>query len=107
MREPYERSPPLSTIQPISASFRASQARERSLEDARKGRPQRSLCASGGRSYVRKPQYMAFLEPALSRRIINLSYPVMLAMLSQTLINQVDHILVGHLPKQESTPGQT
>lgn len=31
----------------------------------------------------------------------------MLAMLSQTLINQVDHILVGHLPQAESTPGQT
>ncbi len=31
----------------------------------------------------------------------------MLAMLSQTLINQVDHILVGHLPRSESVPGQT
>jgi putative MATE family efflux protein len=50
---------------------------------------------------------MPFLEPAISKRIIQLSYPVMLAMLSQTLINQVDHILVGHLPMSESTPGQT
>ena len=50
---------------------------------------------------------MAILDPALCRRIILLSYPVMLAMLSQTLINQVDHILVGHLPQAESTPGQT
>lgn len=48
----------------------------------------------------------SFLDPALSRRIIQLSYPVMLAMLSQTLINQVDHVLVGHLPVAEATPGQ-
>jgi multidrug resistance protein, MATE family len=46
-------------------------------------------------------------DAALGRRIVQLSYPVMLAMLSQTLINQVDHILVGHLPRSESTPGQT
>ncbi len=50
---------------------------------------------------------MSLFEPAISRRIIALSYPVMLAMLSQTLINQVDHILVGHLPLAEATPGQT
>ena len=50
---------------------------------------------------------MSFFEPAITRRIIALSYPVMLAMLTQTLINQVDHILVGHLPLSESTPGQT
>jgi len=50
---------------------------------------------------------MSLFDPAISRRIIALSSPVMLAMLSQTLINQVDHILVGHLPLAESTPGQT
>src|SRR4051812_33406809 len=50
---------------------------------------------------------MSLFDPAISRRIITLSYPVMLAMLSQTLINQVDHILVGHLPLAEATPGQT
>lgn len=49
---------------------------------------------------------MAWFDPTLSRRILALSYPVMLAMLTQTLINQVDHILVGHLPREESTPGQ-
>lgn len=49
---------------------------------------------------------MSFFEPAITRRIIALSYPVMLAMLTQTLINQVDHILVGHLPQSEATPGQ-
>src|SRR5580704_4963497 len=50
---------------------------------------------------------MSWFDPVLSRRIIVLSYPVMLAMLTQTLINQVDHVLVGHLPVSESTPGQT
>ena len=50
---------------------------------------------------------MSWFDPALTRRILVLSYPVMLAMLTQTLINQVDHVLVGHLPVSESTPGQT
>ena len=45
-------------------------------------------------------------DPVLTRRIVQLSYPVMLAMLTQTLINQVDHVLVGHLPQSEATPGQ-
>ncbi|HNI60510.1 MAG TPA: MATE family efflux transporter [Pseudomonadota bacterium] len=50
---------------------------------------------------------MSFFDPILTRRILGLSAPVMLAMLTQTLINQVDHVLVGHLPQAESTPGQT
>ena len=50
---------------------------------------------------------MALVDPTLTRRILGLSSPVMMAMLTQTLINQVDHILVGHLPQSESTPGQT
>ncbi len=50
---------------------------------------------------------MSWFDPILSRRILSLSYPVMLAMLTQTLINQVDHVLVGHLAVAESTPGQT
>jgi Na+-driven multidrug efflux pump len=50
---------------------------------------------------------MALFDPTLTRRILGLSSPVMMAMLTQTLINQVDHILVGHLPQSESTPGQT
>ena len=54
-----------------------------------------------------EPAIEALPETGLGRRIVQLSYPVMLAMLSQTLINQVDHILVGHLPQSESTPGQT
>ena len=50
---------------------------------------------------------MSLFDPILTRRILGLSSPVMLAMLTQTLINQVDHVLVGHLPQAESTPGQT
>lgn len=53
-----------------------------------------------------KPTLTTWFDPALTRRILALSYPVMLAMLTQTLINQVDHILVGRLPIEESTPGQ-
>ena len=52
------------------------------------------------------PSPTSWFDPALTRRILGLSYPVMLAMLTQTLINQVDHVLVGHLPVEESTPGQ-
>ena len=47
------------------------------------------------------------LDFSYARRIASLAGPVMLAMLSQTVINQIDHILVGHLPESEATPGQT
>lgn len=43
----------------------------------------------------------------LMRHIAVLAGPVMMAMLTQTIINQIDHILVGHLPNGEATPGQT
>src|SRR3954471_22649685 len=42
----------------------------------------------------------------LAKRIAGLSAPVVLAMMSQTAINQVDHILIGRLPASESVPGQ-
>ena len=45
-------------------------------------------------------------ELRLIPRISKLAAPVMVAMISQTLINQVDHVLVGHL-KYDSKPGQT
>src|SRR4051794_29262031 len=45
-------------------------------------------------------------DGALARRIITLAAPVVGAMISQTLINQADHILVGRLPEAESIPGQ-
>ncbi len=46
------------------------------------------------------------IDSALSKRILGLATPVILAMMSQTAINQVDHILIGRLPASESVPGQ-
>jgi putative MATE family efflux protein len=46
------------------------------------------------------------VDRTLGRRIFVLAAPVVLAMLSQTAINVVDHILVGRLPSEESIPGQ-
>lgn len=45
-------------------------------------------------------------DKALRRNVIALASPVVAAMISQTLINQADHILVGRLPESESVPGQ-
>ena len=44
------------------------------------------------------------VDTKLGRRIISLAAPVVLAMLSQTAINQVDHVLIGRLPTRESVP---
>src|SRR5262249_32119340 len=46
------------------------------------------------------------IDPKLGRRIAALSLPVVAAMVSQTAINVVDHILVGRLPQPEGTDGQ-
>jgi putative MATE family efflux protein len=46
------------------------------------------------------------VDPKLGRRILVLAGPVVLAMVSQTAINIVDHILVGRLPADQSIPGQ-
>jgi MATE family multidrug resistance protein len=46
------------------------------------------------------------VDKALASRILNLAGPVVIAMLSQTLINQVDHVLIGRLPENQSVPGQ-
>jgi len=46
------------------------------------------------------------LDGTLARRIATLSAPVVAAMVSQTLLNVADHILVGRLPASESVPGQ-
>ena len=45
-------------------------------------------------------------DGVLSRRIVALAAPAMGAMVTQTLINQADHIMVGRLPEAESIPGQ-
>src|ERR1700690_1151053 len=46
------------------------------------------------------------VDPTLGKRILTLSAPVVLAMMSQTLINQVDHVLIGRLPAPDSIAGQ-
>src|SRR6266498_1711508 len=46
------------------------------------------------------------IDNKLGRRIASLTWPVVVAMISQTLINQVDHALIGRLPATESIPGQ-
>ncbi|HEY3352806.1 MAG TPA: MATE family efflux transporter [Polyangia bacterium] len=46
------------------------------------------------------------LDRKLAHRIAGLSWPVILAMLTQTAVNQVDHILIGLLPTAEASAGQ-
>lgn len=46
------------------------------------------------------------VDKTMGSRILQLAGPVVIAMLSQTAINQVDHILIGRLPDSESIPGQ-
>lgn len=46
------------------------------------------------------------IDRALARRLGSLAVPVVIAMVSQTLINWVDHILIGRLPASDSIPGQ-
>jgi putative MATE family efflux protein len=46
------------------------------------------------------------IDRRLGRRIAALSLPVVAAMLSQTAINVVDHVLVGRLPLDEARGGQ-
>ena len=46
------------------------------------------------------------IDRPLARRLGQLAIPVVIAMVSQTLINWVDHILIGRLPSSESIPGQ-
>jgi putative MATE family efflux protein len=47
------------------------------------------------------------VDTTLARRILTLAWPVVLAMISQTAINQVDHILIGRLPASESVPAHS
>jgi putative MATE family efflux protein len=50
---------------------------------------------------------LPLLRPSLWSRIGALAAPAVLAMLSQTAINIVDTILIGHLPRAVSIPGQS
>jgi putative MATE family efflux protein len=47
------------------------------------------------------------VDTKLARDILALAWPVVLAMISQTAINQVDHILIGRLPTSESIPAHS
>lgn len=46
------------------------------------------------------------IDPVLARRIGRIAAPIVGAMITQTLINQADHIMVGRLPPEESVDGQ-
>ena len=46
------------------------------------------------------------VDRTLGRRIASLATPVVIAMISQALINQVDEALIGRLPLAIATPGQ-
>jgi len=48
-----------------------------------------------------------FIDPTLGRRIGGLAYPIAVAMLTQTGINVIDTIMVGHLSPEYSIAGQT
>jgi multidrug resistance protein, MATE family len=63
--------------------------------------------ASAPSDYVIDPGTSGRLvEPTLMKRIIVLGLPVVVGMLTQTLINQVDGIFIGGLPEAEAVPGQ-
>jgi multidrug resistance protein, MATE family len=47
------------------------------------------------------------VDRALGRKIAGLAAPVVLAMMSQTAINQVDHALIGRLGAPDASAGQT
>jgi MATE family multidrug resistance protein len=55
--------------------------------------------------YVDDPGRTGFFEPTLARRIVVLGLPVIIGMLTQTLINQVDGMFIGRLPEDQAVPG--
>ena len=64
--------------------------------------PQASSAPS---AFVDDPGRTGFVEPVLIRRIIALGLPVIVGMLTQTLINQVDQMFIGRLPEDQAVPG--
>jgi hypothetical protein len=46
-----------------------------------------------------------WLDPNLSRHVVRLGMPVILAMVSQTAVNIVDTMLIGRLPTEVALPG--
>jgi putative MATE family efflux protein len=47
-----------------------------------------------------------FFEGTLLKRIVLLGLPVIVGMLSQTLMNQIDGMFIGRLPEHQAVPGQ-
>lgn len=47
------------------------------------------------------------LDPPISKRVIRIASPIVLAMLTQTAINLVDTVMVGRLPATYSVAGQS
>ena len=55
--------------------------------------------------YVDDPGRAGFIEPTLIKRILVLGLPVIIGMMTQTLINQVDGMFIGRLPEAQAVPG--
>ncbi len=55
--------------------------------------------------YVDDPGRRGLVEPVLLKRIFVLGLPVIIGMLTQTLINQVDGMFIGRLPEDQAVPG--
>jgi MATE family multidrug resistance protein len=55
--------------------------------------------------YVDDPGRAGLFEVTLARRIVVLGLPVIIGMLTQTLINQVDGMFIGRLPEDQAVPG--
>ncbi len=61
--------------------------------------------ASTASVYVDDPGRAGFVEPVLLKRIVWLGLPVIIGMLTQTLINQTDAMFIGRLPEDQAVPG--
>jgi putative MATE family efflux protein len=55
--------------------------------------------------YVDDPGRRGLVEPVLLQRIVVLGLPVIIGMLTQTLINQIDAMFIGRLPEDQAVPG--
>jgi putative MATE family efflux protein len=64
------------------------------------------LPAATASIYVDDPGRRGVVEPVLLKRILLLGLPVIIGMLTQTLINQIDEAFIGRLPESEAVPGQ-
>jgi putative MATE family efflux protein len=61
--------------------------------------------AAAATIYVEDPGRRGVVEPVLLKRIVVLGLPVIIGMLTQTLINQIDGMFIGRLPEDQAVPG--